>query len=364
MAEASGRLLQLLGPSTGGIRRHVVELSRLLAERGWVVELAGPAGVLDGLGHLDHRVEVPAGPAPRAAWTARRALARSVAGADLVHAHGLKAGWLAASLASPTPLVVTAHNVVLDNTRPLARAVLSRMESALPRRCDALVVVSGEMARRLTGIPGADRVRVIAPVAPPPRPVTPVAEVRASLGAGPTRPLVVNVARLHPQKDQATLVEAAALLARRVSGVRVAVVGTGPDRATLARQVERRGLGETVVLAGARPGADVLAAADVVTLASRWEGWPLVVAEAMQLGRPVVATAVGGIPEMIVDGESAWLVPAGDPEALAAALGEALADPEEAARRAWAAEAAFRRRYHPEVLVDAVEGVYRSVLGR
>lgn len=351
----------MLGPSTGGIRRHVVELSGRLAERDWTIEVAGPRGVLDGLGTLDHVVAVPDRPTPSAVRSARRSLAAAAVGVDLVHAHGLKAGWLAASLRRRPPLVVTAHNVVLPTSA--GSALLARLEAALPSRCDALVVVSGEMARRLSGVDGAGRISVVAPVAPAPRPVAAVADVRASLGVAPAQPLVMSVGRLHPQKDHAGLLRAVSLLVEAYPDVRVAIVGSGPAGDEVAREVERLGLGRTVVLAGARPGADVIAAADVVTLSSRWEGWPLVVAEAMQLGRPLVATAVGGIPEMIVDGETGWLVPPGVPSALASALSEALGDREEAGRRAWAAEADFRRRFAPGALVEAVEHVYRDLLG-
>lgn len=357
-------ILQLLGPSTGGIRRHVVELAARLRERGWPVEIAGPRGVLDDLGTLDRLVDVPASFAPGALAAGRRSLAVAAGGAGLIHAHGLKAGWLAAVLRSRPPLVVTMHNVVLPELAGAAAPALRRLESALPARSDATVVVSREMARRLVGVPGAGGISVVAPVAPAPCPRAPAREVRASLGADAGRPLVVSVGRLHPQKGHDTLVEAAAILARRGNGARVAIVGDGPSAEALARQVQRLHVGDVVALVGARPsGADALAVADVVALASRWEGWPLVVAEAVQLGRPVVATAVGGIPEMLVDGRSGWLVAPGAPEALADALEEALTDPVAASSRAEAARADFALRYRPDMLVEAVEAVYLDVLG-
>jgi glycosyltransferase involved in cell wall biosynthesis len=192
-----------------------------------------------------------------------------------------------------------------------------------------------------------------------------VAEVRAWWGIGADETLVVSVGRLHPQKDHATLIDAAAVLARRRPDVRFVIVGDGPSVGTLARQIERLGLTAVVTLVGSSvSGADALAAADVVALASRWEGWPLVVAEAVRLGRPVVATAVGGIPEMLVDGVSGWLVDPGAPAALADALEEALADPVGAAARADAARADFDGRYDSEALVAAVEAVYLGVLGQ
>ncbi|HEV2068994.1 MAG TPA: glycosyltransferase family 4 protein [Acidimicrobiales bacterium] len=363
---AEGRsVLSLLGPSTGGIRRHVVELATRLRQRGWPVEIAGPHGVLDHLAVLDHCIDVPSGFGPAKVVAARRALTAAVEGTQLIHAHGLKAGWLAASLRSRPPLVVTLHNVVLPEVAGAAAPALRRLELALPARCDATVVVSNEMARRLVGVPGGEGVTVVAPVAPAPRVTASGDQARASIGARPGQPLIVSVGRLHPQKGHETLIDAADILARRRPEVRVVIVGDGPSHDRLARRVERLGLEDVVALVGSRPsGADVLAVADVVALASRWEGWPLVVAEAIQLGRPVVATAVGGIPEMVVDGVSGWLVAAGSPEALAESLDAALADPGLAMRRAEAARSHFDERYDPGTLVEAVESVYRQVLER
>ncbi|HEV2808895.1 MAG TPA: glycosyltransferase family 4 protein [Acidimicrobiales bacterium] len=360
-----GSVLALLGPSTGGIRRHVVELATRLRQRGWSVEIAGPHGVLEEPEVLDHCVDVPSPLGPARLVAARRALTSAAAGAQLIHAHGLKAGWLAASLRSRSPLVVTLHNVVLPEVAGAAAPVLHRLELALPARCDATVAVSNEMARRLVGVPGGGRVTVVAPVAPTPRVRVPAGQARASVGARPGQPLVVSVGRLHPQKGHDTLIDAAGILARRRPEVRVVIVGDGPSHDSLARRVQRLGLEEVVALVGSRPsGADTLAAADVVALASRWEGWPLVVAEAIQLGRPVVATAVGGIPEMVEDGVSGWLVPPGSPDALALSLEAALADPGLAMGRAEAARTRFNERYDADNLVERVESVYRDVLER
>src|SRR5205085_6758774 len=90
------RVLQLLGPSAGGIRRHVAYLTGELRRRGWPVQTAGPNGVLDGLGGLDRPVAIPSGASLRRAPGAVRAVRRMLASADVVHAHGLTAGWIAA----------------------------------------------------------------------------------------------------------------------------------------------------------------------------------------------------------------------------------------------------------------------------
>ena len=360
-------VLQLLGPSAGGIRRHVASLADGLERRGWPVAVAGPSGVLDGLRRLDHVVEVPsarlgAGGGLASAWRGRSAVGVLAAEAGLVHAHGLKAGWLAATSASRVPVVVTVHNLVLAASAGAATGALRALEAALPARVDATIVVSAAMARRFTGVAGAGRVRVVAPVSTPPQPAAPVAATRARLGAAPGVPLVVCVGRLHAQKGLDVLLGATAVLERRGLRLRLALVGDGPLEVGLRRHASALGLDDTVVLPGASANAaDELAAADVVAVPSRWEGWPLVVSEALQLGRPVVASAVGGVPDMI-DATTGWLVEPGDVLGLAAALAGVLADPAAAAATARGQGRALLDRYPPPSLLGEVEAVYRAVL--
>jgi glycosyltransferase involved in cell wall biosynthesis len=343
------RVLHLLGPSTGGIRRHVAALADGLPAYGWQVTVAGPAGVMAGAGPQHHVVAVPFG------WPQ---LARVAQGVDLVHAHGLKAGWLASTMRGGPPVVVTVHNVVLDEVHGRAAFVLRRLERMLPRRVDRVIAVSDDIAKRLR----APDVAVIPPAGPPPVPQRPVVEVRRALGVGPDELLVVSVARLHPQKDLPTLLEAVALLGRRVP-VRLALVGEGPEEVALRAKVAALGLERTVVFTGPRPNAaDELAAADVVAISSRWESGPLVLVEAMLLGRPVVTTPVGLATDLVVDGETAMLVPVGDAEAMAAALRTLSHDRARTEAIGAAGRARATTRYGSEALVSRVADVYRAML--
>jgi glycosyltransferase involved in cell wall biosynthesis len=142
----------------------------------------------------------------------------------------------------------------------------------------------------------------------------------------PDRPVLVAVGRLKAPKDFLTLVRAVALLP--ADSVEALVVGEGPDRAGLEAEVRRLGIGERVHLVGERRDVpELLANADVFVLSSASEGMPVSVLEAMAAGLPVVGSRVGGVPELVVDGETGLLVEPGNAGELAAAIDRLLADP-------------------------------------
>jgi glycosyltransferase involved in cell wall biosynthesis len=147
---------------------------------------------------------------------------------------------------------------------------------------------------------------------------------RARLDGG--RPRLVTVGRLKAPKDFATLVRAFAALPS--NSFEALIVGDGPERPVVEAEVERLGLGRAVRLLGERQDVPaLLAGSDVFVLSSASEGLPLSVEEAMAAGLPVVASAVGGVPEVVVEGETGFLVPPGDVDRLTVALGRLLADP-------------------------------------
>lgn len=357
MSSDVGRVLLVLGPSAGGIRRHVATLRDGLRTLGWEVATAGPAGVLDDLGGLDH--EVPIGWSPTQLARAARELRQLSAGFDLVHAHGLKAA-VATIAAGVHPRMLTIHNVVLDETAGAATGVLRALERRIPDRMDRTLAVSGEIRDRFST--KSEPIHVVVPAGPMPVPQRSPEEVRADLGIDDA-PLVTSVARLHPQKDVPTLLEAASIVLKTHPDTRFVVVGGGPEEQNLRARHDALGLGDSVLLVGPRPhAADELAAADVVAVSSLWEGSPLVVAEAMLLGRPVVATSVGAIPEAVVDDETGRVVPPRDPEALAAALVELLDDRAKAAQLAAAGHRIATRRFATDVLVDEVARHYLTLM--
>jgi glycosyltransferase involved in cell wall biosynthesis len=173
---------------------------------------------------------------------------------------------------------------------------------------------------------------------------------------------VVSVGRLTQQKDPETLLRAW----RRIGGPhRLALVGDGPNRPDLESLIEREGLAGRVDLLGSRDDVPrILREADLFVLSSRWEGLPLAVIEPMMSGLPVIATAVGGVPEQVVHGETGLLVPPGDPDGLARALSALLSDADLRSR----AGAAGRRRaleYFTESrMLRQTAEVYEHVLSR
>ena len=189
--------------------------------------------------------------------------------------------------------------------------------------------------------------------------------MRDELGVG-DRPFVVHVGNIRPFKGHRNLLAAASILREEVDDVLVVSAGVEKnpgDQAALDAEITAGGLRDTVRLLGRRADARaLLAAADIVVNPSDVEGLPIVVLEAMALGRPIVATAVGGVPTVIRDNDTGVLVPPADPEALATGVVELLADRSRAAELGRNAKHLVESEFSLEGMVAAVEAVYRQVL--
>jgi glycosyltransferase involved in cell wall biosynthesis len=353
------RVLQVTGSSAGGVGRHAREISALLAagerplgtlpgpdETADTVVLAGPSDVVEPLAREPFRgadkvrtavVDIADRPRPQDAAAVVR-LRGLAADADVVHAHGLRAGALTVMALATLPrrprLVVTLHNLPVGGPRvTMVAAVLERI---VAHGADVVLGVSGDIVTRMRGrgARAVDRALVPAPVRRPTG--ADPAAVRRSLGLADGEHLALTVARLAPQKGLDLLLDAAALVdgpaqparpgrhAASSPGWRWAVAGDGPLRDALTRRVRAEEL--PVLLAGRRDDVpDLLAAADVVVSTATWEGQPIAVQEALRAGAAIVATDVGGTRE--VTGDAAVLVPGGDAQALADAVRSVLADP-------------------------------------
>jgi glycosyltransferase involved in cell wall biosynthesis len=283
--------------------------------------------------------------------------------ADVVHAHLPLAGVVArlAGRAAAVPVIYTEHNLQ-ERYHPATRWA-NRLTWRLQRR---VIAVSAEVAESIRRHLGA-RVPVtvvrngIETDGPAPAPAE-LAALRAQCGIAGGAPLVGTVAVLRRQKRLDLWLEAARRLRVELPSCRFLIVGDGPLRGELEAEAGRLGIAEAVVFAGLQsPVAPFLAACDVVMISSEFEGLPLALLEAMAAERAVVATRVGGIPEVVEDGVSGVLVPFGDPAALAAAAAALLAEPERRRRLG----AAARRRVEAEFAVARMarelESIYRQV---
>lgn len=348
-------VIHLTGPSTGGIRRHVAVLASAAAASGRPVLVAGPAGVMDGLG-VD-QVDVPVGPIRRLPAAVRRL--RALVGPDdpIIHAHGLKAGWTAVLAGLGGRTVVTVHNLVLDEAAGRSAPILRGLERILPRRVAATIAISEEIRSHLDPSGTVPDIHVVPPVGPEPKVERSRERIRAELGLPDGRPLVVTVGRLHPQKHLDLLIESAS----RIDGVTFVIIGEGPDRARLEARIDASPDSDIRLLGAVPRAADHLAAADIVVSSARWEGFGLVIAEALTLGRPVVATDVGPVHTMVIDAETGLLVPSGDPDELETAIRRLLEDPTLAARLGEAGRQHMRRTFSADALLRRIDDVYLQV---
>ncbi len=261
-------------------------------------------------------------------------------------------------------LVVTEHIVGQSHSAP--QRALKRRELA---RADAVTAVCGAVAESLVrdyGVPRA-RVRIVPNGADPPdeaAELEPARRLRQSFGATRARPLWVCAARLEEQKGHAVLLEALAETRRRGLDFAVALAGDGVLREALEQRTAALGLGDRVRFLGqvAEIGP-LLAAADAVVLPSHWEGLPLTLLEALIRGRPVAASAVGGVSEVIEDGVSGRLLPPGDVAALADVLEAFHRQPESALRLGRGGACRVRESFTWRHVIETFEAVYDEVLG-
>jgi glycosyltransferase involved in cell wall biosynthesis len=349
----------------GGAERALLHLLTRLDRRAWRPVLfhhdePGLKPLLDAVDAAGiERRTVPAMRGPRGlARVPGFARAVRAARAAVFHAHlnwplACSGGLLAARLAR----VPTVATVQLFSGFPQART-MGLQRRLVPRGVSRYVAVSAavadDIARQLR-VP-RDRIRVVPNGVATDEPVL----SPSPNAAAPRSPTVLTLARLDPQKGLPYLLRAAAML----PGVSFIVAGEGTERASLEREARDLGVSDRVAFIGFRTDtAALLARADVVVLPSLNEGLPLAVLEAMAAARPVVATAVGGTPEIVHDRETGLLVPPADPAALARAIGELLADRPLARRLAEAGHALVRSRLSAAVTARGVTDVYEELVG-
>lgn len=292
---------------------------------------------------------------------------------EILHAHQYTPFFYAALARAVGPrrtrIMLTEHgrhwpDIVSAKRRWCNRLLLGRFAD----RINACCRFSAAALSSVDGFP-ADRVEVIYNGVDTAQFNRPAAErtehqanLRTRLGLSPARKYVAMIARFHPVKDHATLLQAFARVCRTSDDADLLLVGDGESRAqmeTLARdlRIDRR-----VHFWGVRSDvADILQAIDVFTLSSVSEAASLTLLEAMACGCPVVTTRVGGNPELIDDGRTGRLVPRKDPQALAAALLEVLDDPQQARTLGTAARRSVLERFQLQQAVDRYAALYEEL---
>ena len=357
-----------------GVGEQVLQLAAGLRERGHEVEVLGRGGA----GARGPKLLFPLA-------IVRPALSRiRMFRPDVVQLHesdsGLLAWWMRRSRARP--LLVALLQVSYVEERRAVRALRwgaeilgepgaeerrfrtfkAPLQVFLGRRtaraADLVLAPSAATAAELARDYGADDTAVLPnasggiPAAP-----LPVAEVPEDAAPG-----LLFVGRLRLRKGVEVLLRALALLRERGSTPRLRIAGEGEHRQAIERAAARFGVSDQVDFLGRRGPAEIrwlLAHSAALVVPSIYEGMPLVVLEAMVAGVPVIASRVSGIPEVVLDPETGWLVPPEDPPALAAALVELLAAPDAARLRGDRGRIRLEARYRPQV----VAGVWESIVG-
>ena len=286
---------------------------------------------------------------------------------SIFHAHlswplGCRHGILAAKLARVPSVVATSHCYSPLHS-PLHGVRLSWIKQYLQAAAiDRYIAVSNDVGKRLLvglGVHSA-KIKVVRngiALDPFERPAEPA--FRAELGGSSDRLLVLTPARLHGDKGHDYLLEAAS----QVPSAIFLLAGDGPERQRLERKATDLGVRDRVRFLGHRGDiARLLANSDLFVLPSLYEGLPLSVLEAMAAGKPVVATAVGGTDEIIVDGVSGKLVPPRNAQSLAIAINMLLSDLESARRIALAGQARAKEMFSANTMVHHVEDLYSELL--
>ena len=282
---------------------------------------------------------------------------------DVVHAHDPHAvamGAMALSITSPTPMPV-----LVASRRIEYRIAVNSFSRWKYGQVDCFIAISEAVRDRLVsdGIPrsktvvvheGVDVERIVH--------LTP-ANVHAAFYLPTHAPVVGNVGALVAQKGHQHLIDAAALVVKRIPDVRFVILGEGELRPQLEEQIRRKHLERHVFLAGFRPDAlELIKGFDLFALSSLHEGLCTSLVDAMAASRAAVATEVGGVPEVMVDRETGYLVPSRDHDAMAERIVDLLKDEALRTRMGHAALRRARERFTVDRMVDGTIATYESLI--
>jgi glycosyltransferase involved in cell wall biosynthesis len=286
---------------------------------------------------------------------------------DIVQTNNVKSHFLikAAGIEKQSHWIAFHHGYT---TTDLKMRFYNQLDRWSLRSAERVVTVCGAFERQLTGygVP-RKRIRIVhnSCGGMPRLPETELRDVKKRLGIEPDARVLLTIGRLSREKGHADLLRAASWVRQMRPSLKYkfVVVGFGPEQARLEEQRDRLGLRPDLVLACSEAEvAPFYGIADMFILPSHTEGSPHVIFEAMAADVPIVATRVGGIPELLQDGETAILVPPRNPKRLACAIVRLLDSPEVERRYADKAHETLRNRFSPEVYARGLLGIYGEVL--
>jgi glycosyltransferase involved in cell wall biosynthesis len=365
----------VLSLDVGGLERVVLALVREGRRRGQrvsVVCVEKPGALADEARAAGAEVvSLDKPPGRRAEYVGKAAGLLDRLKPGVIHTHQIGAAWYLGpgAAARKVPVLHTEHGNQFARAggwgqRLKSRLFYRRTAKWIGRFCcvsaeiAAAVARWGTVPRRLVEVvPNGIDTRVAGGLPSP-------AEAKSSIGL-PTGAVVIGtIGRLNEVKRQDRLLRAAAELRARFPALRLLIVGDGPERAALERLSNDLGLAAVTTYAGFQPRPELcLRAMDVFALTSRSEGFPVSILEAWAVGVPVVSTAVGGIPDLVTDGETGVLVLQEDAAGLVAALARPLADREFHAKLVRAAAETVRRKYSLTSVAAEYERMYRQLVG-
>ncbi len=371
------KVMHIVRPAAGGIKNHLLALTGKSHGGRFHHMVACPPGsladALDGMGIETFRVPLRGEISPGWDLAVIKRLFSLLkgTGADVLHAHSFKAGLVgsvAAGLAGVPAIVLTAHNSLFQKQRPgWQEMFLALGWRAMSGFSGRIITVSGALGREMAGREKINQGKI----------VTVYNGVAADrFNRGPDRDyllkttgiprgkrVVGTIARMAPQKGVGDFIRAAARVAESSGEAVFLAVGDGPLRADLERAAVNLNLAGKFFFAGERGDIErIMPCLDVFVLASYTEGLPLTVLESLAAGCPVVATRVGGIPEIITSGVHGLLVEPGDIEGLAGAILSLLGDGEKSRAMGERGRELVMRKFTVEEMVGCTERVYLELL--
>lgn len=372
------RILHVIRPAEGGMKGHLLTLVAGLIDQGLCVEVACPgesllAEELDRSGVVVHPINLVGPINPGTDLLCVRQLKEIIAKGsfNLVHFHGSKAGLvgrIAAFLAGCKKTVLTVHNfIVYEEITAFKKMVFRLGEKALSGFTSGIITVSEALRDDLVENYGIDSNKITVIYngidLSKYRSIADRTKARAVYGIEPGIQVVGTVARMAPQKGLNYLIEAIPAVLEK-EDVFFIIAGDGPLREGLEEMVKIKGLKGNVLFPGYVediPG--LMACFDVFVIPSIAEGLSITTIEAMAAGLPVVAARVGGLPELVREGQNGYLVEPRDPDSLSKALLDLLRDPGTRKTMGIRGRQTARGSFDTEMMLNRTLEVYNTLIG-